>query len=75
MYCLHLENIHLRQRGLSKYAFIALKNADISLAQSTIKNSKKAEYSCPILEYIQGNKCGDHKSLIFLSLFSCIGSF
>jgi hypothetical protein len=33
MYGLHLENIHSRQRGLSKYAFIALKNADISLAE------------------------------------------
>ena len=41
MYRLHLENIYLCQRGLSKYAFIAFKNADISLAPSTIKNSKR----------------------------------
>jgi hypothetical protein len=47
MYRLDLENIHLPQCGLSKYACIGLRNADISLALSTIKKSKKTEYSCP----------------------------
>ena len=40
MYRLNLENVHLRQRGLSKYAFIALKNADISLAVNNQKIKK-----------------------------------
>jgi hypothetical protein len=41
MYRLHLENTHLCKFGLSIYAFIALSNAGISLALSTIKKSKR----------------------------------